>query len=40
MLCVYITVWKEPKFVALVVSASVLLFGHVVPQIHLVDIEY
>lgn len=34
---VYITVCKEPKFVALVTSASVILFSHVVPQIHLVN---
>ena len=35
---VYITVWKEPKFVATVISASVMMFGHYVPQIHLVNI--
>ena len=34
---VFITVWKEPKFVALVASASVVMFGHFVPQIHLVN---
>ena len=33
----FITVWKEPKFVSLVVSASVVMFGHFVPQIHLVN---
>ncbi|KAL9970945.1 hypothetical protein ACROYT_G023409 [Oculina patagonica] len=33
---VYITVWKEPKFVATAISASVMMFGHFVPQIHLV----
>ena len=35
---VFITVWKEPKFVALVISSSIILFGHLVPQIHLVNI--
>ena len=35
---VYITVWKEPKFVATVISASVMMFSHYVPQIHLVSI--
>ena len=34
---VFLTVWKEPKFVALVLSASVVMFGHFVPQIHLVN---
>jgi len=34
---VFFTVWKEPDFVALVVSASVVMFGHFVPQIHLVN---
>ena len=34
---VFLTVWKEPKFVALVLSASVVMFGHFVPQIHLVS---
>ena len=34
---VYVTVWKETKFVTLVVSASVMMFGHFVPQIHLVN---
>ena len=33
----FLTVWKEPKFVALVVSATVVMFGHFVPQIHLVN---
>ncbi|XP_020630410.1 monocarboxylate transporter 3-like [Orbicella faveolata] len=32
----FLTVWKEPKFVALVASSSVMMFGHFVPQIHLV----
>ena len=31
-----VSVWREPKFVAVVVSASVMMFGHYVPQIHLV----
>ena len=35
---VYITVWKEPKFVATVISAAVIAFGHFVPLIHLVNI--
>ena len=34
---VYITVWKEPKFVVTVISA-IAFFGHYVPQIHLVNI--
>ena len=34
---VYITVWREPRFVAVTVSASVMMFGHFVPQIHLVN---
>ena len=33
----FLTVWKEPKFVALVASSSVMMFGHVVPLIHLVN---
>ena len=33
----FLTVWKEPKFVALVASSSVMMFGHFVPQIHLVN---
>ena len=33
---VYIAVWKEPKFVVTVISASVMMFAHYVPQIHLV----
>ena len=37
---VFLTVWKEPKFVALVLSASVVMFGHFVPQIHLVNIFF
>ena len=32
-----VSVWKEPKFVAVVVSASVMMFGHYVPPIHLVN---
>ena len=32
-----VSVWKEPKFVAIVVSASVMMFGHYVPQIYLVN---
>ncbi|KAJ7393162.1 hypothetical protein OS493_006128 [Desmophyllum pertusum] len=32
----YVSVWKESKFVATVLSASVMMFGHYVPQIHLV----
>ena len=32
-----VSVWREPKFVAVVVSASVMMFGHYVPQIHLVN---
>ena len=35
----YITVWKEPRFVAVAVSASVMMFGHFVPQIHLVNVS-
>lgn len=31
-----VSVWKEPKFVSVVVSASIMMFGHYVPQIHLV----
>lgn len=31
-----VSVWKEPKFVAVCVSASIMMFGHYVPQIHLV----
>jgi len=34
-----VSVWKEPKFVAVVVSASVMMFGHYVPQIHLVNTQ-
>ena len=37
---VFLTVWKEPKFVVLVLSASVVMFGHFVPQIHLVNIVF
>ena len=37
---VFLTVWKEPKFVALVLSAPVVMFGHFVPQIHLVNIFF
>ena len=33
----FFTVWKEPKFVALVASSSVIMFGHFVPPIHLVN---
>ena len=33
---VYIAVWKEPKFAVTVISASVMMFTHYVPQIHLV----
>ena len=32
-----VSVWKEPKFVSVVVSASIMMFGHYVPQIHLVN---
>lgn len=32
-----ITVWKEPKFVSVVVSQAVILFGHFVPQVHFVN---
>ena len=32
-----VSVWKEPKFVAVCISASVMMFGHYVPQIHLVS---
>ena len=36
-----VSVWKEPKFLAIVISASVMMFGHYVPQIHLVNMtEY
>ena len=35
-----VSVWKEPKFVAVVVSASVMFFGHYVPQIHLVNMKF
>ncbi|KAJ7393156.1 hypothetical protein OS493_006122 [Desmophyllum pertusum] len=31
-----VSVWKEPEFVATVVSCAVMMFGHYVPQIHLV----
>ena len=31
-----VSVWKEPKFVAVCISASIMMFGHYVPQIHLV----
>ena len=31
-----VSVWKEPKVVAIIVSASVMFFGHFTPQIHLV----
>ena len=34
-----VSVWKEPKFVVLVVSASVMFFGHYPPQIHLVNMN-
>lgn len=35
------SVWKEPPFVALVLSVSVVMFGYFVPQIHLVSgMEY
>ena len=33
-----VSVWKEPEFVAVCVSASIMMFGHYVPQIHLVSI--
>ena len=33
-----VSVWKEPKFVAVCVSASIMMFGHYVPQIHLVNV--
>ena len=33
-----VSVWKEPKFVAVCISASVMMFGHYVPQIHLVSL--
>lgn len=32
-----VSVWKEPKFVSVVLSASIMMFGHYVPQIHLVN---
>ena len=32
-----VSVWKEPKFVAVCISASIMMFGHYVPQIHLVN---
>ncbi|KAJ7393160.1 hypothetical protein OS493_006126 [Desmophyllum pertusum] len=32
-----VSVWKEPEFVATVLSASVMMFGHYVPLIHLVS---
>lgn len=32
------SVWKEPKFVAVCISASIMMFGHYVPQIHLASI--
>ena len=32
-----VSVWKEPKFVVVCISASVMMFGHYVPQIHLVS---
>ena len=36
-----VSVWKEPKFLAIAVSSSVTQFGHYVPQIHLVNMtEY
>ena len=31
-----LSVWKEPKFLAVTLSASIMMFGHLVPQIHLV----
>ncbi|XP_068753908.1 monocarboxylate transporter 8-like [Montipora capricornis] len=31
-----VSVWKEPKFLAVTLSASIMMFGHLVPQIHLV----
>ena len=32
-----VSVWKEPKFVAVCVSSMIMMFGHYVPQIHLVS---
>lgn len=33
------SVWKEPPFVALILCACVVEFGHFVPQIHLVSVD-
>ena len=33
-----VSVWKEPKFLAVCLSASIMMFGHYVPQIHLVKL--
>ena len=33
-----VSVWKEPTFVAVCISASIMMFGHYVPQIHLVSL--
>ena len=35
-ICLDVSVWKIPAFVAITFSASVAGFGHYVPQIHLV----
>ena len=35
-----VSVWKEPKFLAVTLSASIMMFGHYVPQIHLVCIKH
>ena len=31
-----LSIWKEPTFIAVTLSASIMMFGHYVPQIHLV----
>lgn len=33
-----LSIWKERKFTAVTLSASIMMFGHYVPQIHLVCI--
>ena len=33
------SVWKEPPFIALILGVCVVLFGHFVPEIHLVSAE-
>ena len=35
-----VSVWKEPKVLVLILSSTIIMFGHYTPQIHLVSLQF